>query len=121
MSPAGDKLSLLLPVRMRALPFYRFLFIISLILLLPFTAAQAADDLPIPSPVAVTDSVPARKPAAKPEEANQPDIKEVPKSKKQAKPLPVGENIKIKVKPPVRIKPMIKRPGIIKKTLGIIR
>ena len=64
------------------------------------------------------DSVP-KKPAAKPEKkpSEKPEIKEVPKSRRQIKPAAVGDRIKIK--PPVRVKPNIKKPvGNIKRGLG---
>ena len=71
-------------------------------------------------PVFTLDSVP-KKPAAKPENkpTDKPEIKEVPKSRRQIKPAAVGERIKIK--PPVRVKPNIKKPiGNIKRALGKI-
>lgn len=64
------------------------------------------------------DSVP-KKPAAKPEKkpSDKPEIKEVPKARRQIKPAAVGDRIKIN--PPVRVKPNIKKPvGNIKRGLG---
>lgn len=66
------------------------------------------------SEVAVLDSVPSRKPAEKPGDkkpGDKPEIKEVPKSKRQIRPQAVGERIKIK--PPVKVKPnIIKKPVV---------
>ncbi|WP_026897356.1 hypothetical protein [Daejeonella oryzae] len=49
------------------------------------------------------------------DEIKKPEIKEVPKSRRQLKPIAV----KPKIKTPVKIRPVIKRPaGLIRKTLG---
>lgn len=73
-------------------------------------------------PIAAQDSVPSNKPAAKPESkpSDKPEIKEVPKSRRQLKPSVVDD--KIRIKPPIRVKPVIKDAGgYIKRTLGKIK
>ncbi|HXI01351.1 MAG TPA: hypothetical protein VNI52_13870 [Sphingobacteriaceae bacterium] len=101
---------------MKALLYRRFV-IVCLIALFPF-AVKANNRPRLSNAVFATDSIPPNKqPAAKP--SDKPEIKEVPKSKRQLKPSRVDE--KIRIKPPIKIKPdIIKRPigqikGILKK------
>ena len=57
--------------------------------------------------------------AKKKRASKEPDIKEVPKSKRQVKPVPVKGKVKIKT-PVKKIKPVIKKPvKPIRKKLGI--
>jgi len=99
---------------------YLLLFTLILLFALPIASAKASTGLPGYSFSAVPDSVITKKPAGKNGDEGKPEIKEVPKSKRQAKPAALGP--KIKVKPPVKVKPnIIKRPpGIIKKSLRIL-
>lgn len=110
---------------MKTLILHRLCLIALFAALLPVAArASVPGDLQSAfTEVVVLDSVPSRKPAAKPENkkpSDKPEIKEVPKSKRQIRPQAVGE--KIRVKPPVKVKPnIIKKPAIrIKKALGKI-
>lgn len=71
--------------------------------------------------LAVADTSIRKEPVkqGKTKEGEKPEIKEVPKSKRQLKPAAVKTLIKIKT-PIKRIKPIIKRPlGLIKRTLGV--
>lgn len=100
--------------RMKALLLYRLFLAACFAVLLPYAAAGKQHMLqPVASyPVILSDSIPPGKPASRPDKkpSDKPEIKEVPKSRRQIKPAAVGE--KIRIKPPVRIKPdMIKKPG----------
>lgn len=104
----------------------RFLFFACLVILLPAAAtakqwANTISDLPDLRMMASTDSTSKKQrgnPDDKKEDVKKTEIKEVPKSKRQLKPVAVGTKIKIKI--PVKIRPIIKRPaGLIRKTLGI--
>lgn len=100
------------------------LFLIALFAaLMPFAALAGNSNnarFKLSDPVFAIDSVPSKKPDNKPENkpSDKPEIKEVPKSRRQIKPSAVGE--KIRVKPPVRVKPnIIRKPaGNIKRALG---
>ena len=108
----------------------RFLFFALSAVLIPGlvsagTPGNHLPDLPGISSVSLQDTT-GRKQGIKPGEnkpednkpvVKKPDIKEVPKSRRQLKPVAVKARIKIPVK---RIKPIIKRPiGLIRRNLGI--
>jgi hypothetical protein len=106
---------------------FRFLFFAISAILVPglVSAKTRVPDLSGISSVILQDTT-GRKQGVKPADNNpednkpalkKPDIKEVPKSRRQLKPLAVKARIKIPVK---RIKPVIRRPiGLIRRNLGI--
>ena len=95
-------------------------------ILLPVAASakitvSTISDLPELRMMAITDTTSKKqkvKPDDKKEDGKKAEVKEVPKSKRQIKPVAVGTRIKIKT--PVKLRPIIKRPvGLIRKNLGI--
>ena len=112
--------------RMKTSMIYR-LFLIGLFAVSLSVTAKASHPIAkrgISDIVFTLDTVPSKKPAAdtrKEPEKKKPEIKEVPKSRRQIKPKAVGE--RIKGKPPVRVKPkIIKKPvKNIKRAIGRIK
>ncbi len=106
---------------------FRILFISFWSLLLPFLASAKNSKIELKKYASLTTFTPIDSTQKKPkdvekkredkkEDPKKPEIKEVPKSRRQVKPVAVGA--KIKIKTPVKIKPIIKRPiGLIRKTL----
>lgn len=97
---------------------YRHITVTILLFITSFRS-QGSDLLPRFSVDVFQDTLPAKKtekpatPESKKESPVEPIIKEVPKARKQVKPVAIPPVV-IPVKPPVIIKPkiIIKRPGI---------
>ena len=109
--------------KMKTILLHRLFLIALFAALVPLSAlagSSGSTHFKLSEAVFALDSVPSKKPDAKPENkpSDKPEIKEVPKSRRQIKPSAVGE--KIRVKPPVHVKPnIIKKPvGNIKRALG---
>ncbi|MEO8793932.1 MAG: hypothetical protein ABI390_00625 [Daejeonella sp.] len=106
---------------------FRILFISFWSLLLPFLASAKNSKIELKKYASLSSFAPADSTQKKPKDVEnkkddkkddikKPEIKQVPKSRRQVKPIAVGA--KIKIKTPVKIKPIIKRPiGLIRKTL----
>ena len=110
---------------------YILLFLLPMAFILLAPQAQAGlvagtKFLPLPEVNAMPDSAGQKKPVVQDEKADKkkkadqkPDIKEVPKSKRQLKPAAVKTKVKIKT-PVKKIKPVIKKPvKLVRKTLGL--